>query len=291
MTLGGIGGELIPLFPLGTPLFPGVVLPLHDLRAALPPAGARPDSRCPRAATGGSSAWSPSGRAGRSSRSPRPRRCYDVGCTARVQVVAPPAGRRLPRSSTVGGERFRLLDVVVGEDPPYLQGEVEWLAERARRPPRRRPATPPGWSAPAPRPGRARRVVTEVARGSLDVLARNVRDLFARYVAEVAVRQGGPPGAARRGARRAAPTTCPTTRPPARWRDRGTAARGGEDAGGAVLPGRVLGAAHHRGPAGAAGRVGHPAPAGAESRLLRRELTLLRRSAPCRCRCGSSPPR
>ena len=36
-------------------------------------------------------------------------------------------------------------------------------------------------------------VVTQVARGSLDLLAGNVRDLFARYVADVAVRQGGAP--------------------------------------------------------------------------------------------------
>jgi hypothetical protein len=33
-----------------------------------------------------------------------------------------------------------------------------------------------------------------VARGSLELLAGNVRDLFARYVAEVAVRQSGAPG-------------------------------------------------------------------------------------------------
>jgi uncharacterized protein len=36
-------------------------------------------------------------------------------------------------------------------------------------------------------------VAAEVARGSLGVLATNVRDLFARYVADVAVRQGGAP--------------------------------------------------------------------------------------------------
>ena len=35
--------------------------------------------------------------------------------------------------------------------------------------------------------------MSEVARGSLEVLAANVRDLFARYVADVAIRQGGDP--------------------------------------------------------------------------------------------------
>src|SRR4051812_49868622 len=53
---------------------------------------------------------------------------YDVGCTARLQTIRPQADGGF-RIVTVGGERFRLLDVVVGNDPPYLQAEVEWLAE------------------------------------------------------------------------------------------------------------------------------------------------------------------
>src|SRR5215204_3578113 len=53
---------------------------------------------------------------------------YDIGCTARVQAVRaqPDGGFRIV---TVGGERFRLLDVLVGDDPPYLRAEVEWLAQ------------------------------------------------------------------------------------------------------------------------------------------------------------------
>ena len=121
-------GELIPLFPLGTPLFPGVVLPLQIfepryrrlMRDLLEP--------IPRTATAASSASSPSGRAGRSSRSRPPRRsttsAAPPGCSA--SVPQPDGGFRIV---TVGGDRFRLLDVVVGEDPPYLQAEVEWLAE------------------------------------------------------------------------------------------------------------------------------------------------------------------
>ena len=53
---------------------------------------------------------------------------YDIGCTARLQSVRPQSDGGF-RVATVGGDRFRLLDVVVGDDPPYLQAEVEWLAE------------------------------------------------------------------------------------------------------------------------------------------------------------------
>src|SRR3712207_8416984 len=53
---------------------------------------------------------------------------YDVGCTARLQTVRPQPDGGF-RIVTVGGDRFRLLDLVVGEEPPYLQAEVEWLAE------------------------------------------------------------------------------------------------------------------------------------------------------------------
>src|SRR3954451_3332373 len=132
-------GELIPLFPLGTPLFPGVVLPLqifepryrrlmHDL-LALPEAGDRRFFGVVAIRQG----WeveeiAPAGA------------LYDIGCTARVQAVRPQPDGGF-RVVSVGGERFRLLDVVVGDacpallgvgganPPPYLQAEVEWMAE------------------------------------------------------------------------------------------------------------------------------------------------------------------
>jgi uncharacterized protein len=180
-------GELIPLFPLGTPLFPGIVLPLqifepryrrlmHDLQA-LPEAADRRFFGVVAIRQG----WEVE-------RVAPAEALYDIGCTARVQAVRaqPDGGYRIV---TVGGERFRLLDVVVADDPPYLQGEVEWLtdeeaAEEAAAGtdglvvPGVTDATPPcddGLDA----------VVESVARASLDVLARGVRDLFMRYVAEV----------------------------------------------------------------------------------------------------------
>jgi Lon protease-like protein len=181
-------GELIPLFPLGTPLFPGVVLPLqvfepryrrlmHDL-LALPEAGDRRFFGVVAIRQG----WEVEEIAPAEA-------LYDIGCTARVQAV-----RRQPdggfRVVSVGGERFRLLDVVVGEDPPYLQAEIEWLVEEEMAEEAAGDydgiVTPPGLVVPGLPDRRVDDVVASVARGSMGVLSRNVRDLFTRYVAEVA---------------------------------------------------------------------------------------------------------
>ena len=89
-------------------------------------------------------------------------------------------------------------------------------------------------------------VVASVARGSMDVLSRNVRDLFTRYVAEVA----GGSATADDGEPAVDAETAVLLHAVDRRPDR------------AVLPGGVGRAADHRGPAGAAGRVGDPAPAG-----------------------------
>ena len=189
-------GELIPLFPLGTPLFPGVVLPLqifepryrrlvHDL-LAVPEAGDRRFFGVVAIRQG----WEVEAVAPAEA-------LYDIGCTARVQAVRPQADGGF-RVVTVGGERFRLLDVVVGEDPPYLQGEVEWLddeemAEEAAGH-YEGIADPPGLVVPTLPDSGAEDVVAAVARGSMAVLSRTVRDLFTRYVAEVAGLDGDAPG-------------------------------------------------------------------------------------------------
>ena len=275
-------GELIPLFPLGTPLFPGVVLPLQIFepryrRLMQRPAGPARGRR-PAVLRRGRHPAGLGGRAG------RPRR------GALRHRLHRPASRPCARSPTaasaivtVGGERFRLLDVVVGDDPPYLQAEVEWLAEEeAGRGGRRATTTAssirPGSVVPSVAAAGLDDVVASVARGSMDVLSRNVRDLFTRYVAEVAGLSAGG------GRRRRAPAVDAETAVLLHAVDRRP--------DGAVLPGGVGGAADHRGPAGAAGRVGDPAPAGRRvTAAAPRADPAAGRSAPSRCRCSSSPHR
>jgi ATP-dependent Lon protease len=182
-------GELIPLFPLGTPLFPGVVLPLQifepryrrlmrDLLSQ-PEAGDRRFFGVVAIRQGWEvEAVSPA------------EALYDIGCIARVQAVRPQSDGGF-RIVTVGGERFRLLDVVVGDEPPYLQAEVEWLAEEEAA--EEAAGNSDGLVIPGT-PGapsdicdeQLDEVVASVARGSMDLLSRGVRTLFTRYVAEVA---------------------------------------------------------------------------------------------------------
>jgi ATP-dependent Lon protease len=181
-------GELIPLFPLGTPLFPGIVLPLQIFEPRyrrlmrdllrLPEAGDRRFFGVVAIRQG----WEVEQVAPAEA-------LYDIGCTARVQAVRPlPDGGF--RIVTVGGERFRLLDVVIADDPPYLQAEVEWLAEEEAAEEAAgdsdgllSPASP---GATVPCDDGLDEVVASVARGSMGLLSRGVRDLFTRYVAEVA---------------------------------------------------------------------------------------------------------
>jgi Lon protease-like protein len=122
---------------------------------------------------------------------------YDIGCTARVQVVRPQADGGF-RIVTVGGERFRLLDVVVGDELPYLRAEVEWLSEEEAAEEAagdqdgiRDPLGAPGAEQDGGTVDDLDAVVASVARGSMEVLARGVRELFSRYVSEVAELGGG----------------------------------------------------------------------------------------------------
>jgi uncharacterized protein len=182
-------GELIPLFPLGTPLFPGVVLPLQIFepryRRLMRDLLAVPDAEDRRffGVVAIRQGWEVEHVAPAEA-------LYDIGCTARVQAVRaePDGGFRIV---TVGGERFRLLEVVIGDEPPYLQARVEWLVDEEQAEEAAgdhdgivepRGLVVPGEDAAAAMDD----VVASVARGSMDVLSRNVRDLFTRYVAEVA---------------------------------------------------------------------------------------------------------
>lgn len=123
----------VPLFPLGSVLFPGLVLPLHifeeryrvlvrDLQA-LPPeqrvfgvVGIRSGHEVGHGAA---------------------KALYDTGCLARVQSIDElPDGRF--DMATVGTSRIRVADVTwpesddasAGAGPPYLRADVEVLDER-----------------------------------------------------------------------------------------------------------------------------------------------------------------
>src|SRR5918998_2505193 len=188
-------GELIPLFPLGTPLFPGVVLPLRifepryrrlmaDL-TGLPEGSERRFFGVVAIRQG----WEVE-------RVAPARALYDVGCTARLRSLRPEIDGGF-RIVTVGGDRVRLLDVVVGEHPPYLQAEVEWLADEEAAEEaagdQELLSGPPGSGAAGVAPVQDE-VAASVARGSMDVVVGAVRSLFTRYVLEVAGLQDGRSG-------------------------------------------------------------------------------------------------
>jgi uncharacterized protein len=113
----------LPLFPLGSVLFPGVVLPLHifepryrkmiaDLRE-LPEGESRQFGVV-------------AIRDGREVGAQSVESVYDVGCTARISAIEAHDDGRFSLVST-GVQRFRLLDV--DTSGPYLVGEVEFLDE------------------------------------------------------------------------------------------------------------------------------------------------------------------
>ncbi len=124
---------LLPLFPLGTVLFPGLVLPLHvfepryqklvhDLSAV--PEGVAKEFGVVAIRRG----WEVGVPDGAASITPGDAlTLYEVGCTAEVrQITELPDGRF--DLMTVGRRRFRLVSIAAGA-APYLTGEVEWLPE------------------------------------------------------------------------------------------------------------------------------------------------------------------
>ncbi|MCW2534520.1 MAG: Peptidase lon domain protein [Modestobacter sp.] len=188
----GCSSEIIPLFPLETPLFPGVVLPLNIFepryRRLMADLSALPaDSGLRRFGV-------VSIRQGWEVERVAPAEAlYDVGCTAVVRAVAAQADGGY-QVVAVGADRFRLLDVLLPEDdstePPYLRAEVEWLHEEEAA--EEAAGDAEGLVGADGVPGTVpHEVASSVARGSLEVLTGNVRDLFAQYVAEVTRRQVG----------------------------------------------------------------------------------------------------
>ena len=113
--------ELLPLFPLGTVLFPGIPLPLHVFepryRELVSDLLAGPEPR-----VFGVVAI----REGHEVGVDAVRALYDVGCVAVVrEVEASPDGRFA--LMTTGGRRFRVTEL--DQSRPYLQAQVEFLEE------------------------------------------------------------------------------------------------------------------------------------------------------------------
>jgi hypothetical protein len=111
----------LPLFPLGSVLYPGLVLPLHIFedryRQLVADLLAGPEPR-----QFGVVAI----RYGRETGIDGVSALYETGCTAELQRVEPYEDGRFDLV-TVGAQRFTLLDL--GEQAPYFTGDVEWLPE------------------------------------------------------------------------------------------------------------------------------------------------------------------
>jgi Lon protease-like protein len=115
--------QLLPLFPLGTVLFPGMVLPLRVFeeryRLMVGDLLERPEPR-----EFGVIAI----RKGREVGAEAVHELYDIGCVATVREVMPHADGRYDLV-TVGTRRFRL--VRADRTLPYYQAEVEYLPDEA----------------------------------------------------------------------------------------------------------------------------------------------------------------
>jgi Lon protease-like protein len=113
--------ETLPLFPLGTVLFPGLLLPLHIFeeryRQLVRDLRARPEPR-----RFGVIAI----RQGRETGVDGIQALHEVGCTATLRQVKELEDGRYD-IVTVGADRFRLVSV--DDSRPYLQGEVDLLTE------------------------------------------------------------------------------------------------------------------------------------------------------------------
>jgi Lon protease-like protein len=125
---------VLPVFPLGTVLFPGLVLPLHIfeeryrtlVRELVAATGDGPHEFGVVTLRRGLELLQPAD----SDTAPTPvtaPQLYEVGCTAELrQVTELPDGRF--DIVTVGRRRFKVVSVESGA-APYLTAEVEWLPD------------------------------------------------------------------------------------------------------------------------------------------------------------------
>ena len=146
--------ETIPLFPLGSVLFPGTLLPLNIFEDRYRRLVGELLTREPAARQFGVVAI----RQGLEVGPDAARALYEVGCVAEVKETSEqPDGHYDLLVS--GGDRFRLLSVDTTSQP-YLLGEVDWLS-------------------PEPPPGEEERTLTET-----------VGALFDDYMSALAATQG-----------------------------------------------------------------------------------------------------
>ncbi|MGH3343138.1 MAG: LON peptidase substrate-binding domain-containing protein [Carbonactinosporaceae bacterium] len=115
--------QRLPLFPLGTVLYPGAVLPLHVFEERYRRL-VRDLSRLPEGAARHFGVVAI--REGHEVGAEGVRALYDVGCTAEIRQVREYADGRFDLV-TVGARRFRLAGL--DRSLPYLQGDVETLPE------------------------------------------------------------------------------------------------------------------------------------------------------------------
>ena len=182
--------ELLPLFPLGAVLYPGMLLPLHIFedryRQLIRDLLDGPEPR-----RFGVIAI----RKGRETGIEGVQSLYEVGCTAVLRRVDQHEDGRY-EIITVGTDRFRLLGL--DGSLPYLQGQVELLPEETGGGRSRRPFCPgrvsrvPGR---ADRMGRRHRPARGTARRPGPALLRRRRRHRHRPA-----RAAGPAGRVRRGA-------------------------------------------------------------------------------------------
>lgn len=118
--------EPIPLFPLGSPLFPGMVLPLHVFeeryRLLVEDLLTVPDGQSRGfGVVAIREGWEIGGGVFGDSEPA----LYDIGCTAVVRAVSRHGSGRFDLV-TVGRDRFRILKVH-RDLSPYLRADVDWL--------------------------------------------------------------------------------------------------------------------------------------------------------------------
>src|SRR5882757_3941555 len=113
-------GEMLPLFPLGSVLYPGMLLPLHIFEERYRQL-VRDLLDGPEPRRFGVIAI----RKGRETGIDGVHSLYEIGCTAVLRLVDRHEDGRY-QIVTVGAERFRLLGL--DQTRPYLRGEIEMLA-------------------------------------------------------------------------------------------------------------------------------------------------------------------